>query len=169
MKFAKSTLVIALLCSSLCHAEVIRNQHGDYAFAFPQGWALDRSEKYFKVVGPNKVELSELPLPPPPAKQTLEAEVHLFEQSLALVWDTHSTGQAFDLSGRKWEGRILVLDLLIKPIGVPCKIVAFVAKSGKQFRHFYFLMPTQEWQNNSQQYLAILKSLKFPDSGQGSE
>lgn len=169
MTLHRLSLVIALLCSSFCHADVIRNQHGGYAFVFPQGWTLDRSQNDFKVVGPNKVELSEVPLPHAPPDQTLEGETHLFEQSLALLWGTNSTGQSFDLSGRKWKGRAVVLDLPSKPKEGPRKMVVFVTKSGRQFLHFYFMMPAEEWQNNSRQYLTILKSLKFPDSGQASE
>ena len=159
----KKSVVIALLCSSFCLADVIRSQHGGYAFDFPQGWTLDRSQKDFRVVGPAKIELSELPLPQPPSGQSLELETRMLVQSIVMLWGTNSTGQTFDLSGKKWQGRAVVLDMPSQPKEAPRKIVAFVAKSGKQFRRFTFLIPTDQWQNNSQQYLAILRSLKFPD------
>ena len=142
---------------------MIRNEHGDYAFVFPQGWTLDRSQKDFRMVGPNKVELSELPLPQPPAGQSLELETRLLEQSLVMIWGANSTGQTFDLAGKKWRGRAVVLDMPSQPKKGPRKLVAFVAKSGKRFRRFSFLIPTEQWQDSSEQYLAILRTLKFPD------
>src|SRR5215813_3143404 len=164
----KASLVVALLCSSCCRADVIRDQPGDYAFVFPQGWTLDRSHKDFRMVGPENVALSELPLPQPPPKQSLELETRLLVQSLVLLWGANSTGQTFDLSGKKWKGRAVVLDVPAQTEKRPRKLLAFVAKSAKQFRRFYFLMPSEEWQGNSQQYLAILRTLKFPDSNQPS-
>ena len=44
----------------------------------------------------------------------------------------------------------------------PRKILAFMAKSGRQFRPFYFLIPTERGKDKSQRYLAILRTLKFP-------
>jgi hypothetical protein len=161
--FIKRSVVIALLCSSFCLADVIRSQPGGYAFDLPQGWTLDRSQKDFKVVGPDKIELSELPLPQPPSGQSLELETRLLVQSFVLIWGTNSTGQTFDLSGKKWQGRAVVLDMPPQTKEAPHKIVAFVAKSGKQFRRFSFLISAEQWRDNSQQYLAILRTLKFPD------
>jgi len=158
----KASLIIALLCSSFCNAEVIRNQRGGYSFVFPPGWSLDRAPKDFTVVSPNKVELSELPTPPPPT-QSLEQVTQFSVMAFTALWGANSTDQAFDLSGKKWKGRAVVLDVPSQPKKPPSQAVIFVAKSGKEFRQFYFSVPVEDWKNNSQQYLAILSTMRFPD------
>jgi hypothetical protein len=156
------SLAIALLCSSLCCADTTRNQHGDFSFVFPPGWTLDSTEKDFTVTGPNDAKLSEMQLPQPPSGQTLESQTEFFVKSLALVWGANSTEQAFDLSGKKWEGRAVVLDAPSQAERRAAQIVVFVVKSRSQFRHFYFWVPKEEWQKNSKQFLAILRSLRVP-------
>jgi hypothetical protein len=155
-------LVTLLACSTFCDAEVIRNQRGGYALVFPQGWALNGTQKDFTVTGPNQVELSELPLPPPPT-QSLKQATQLSAQSFVLIWDCKPTQEAFDLSGQKWKGQVVVLEMRSEPKKVSRQIVLFVAKSGKDFRQLYFSIPTEEWKSHSQQYLAILRTLRFPD------
>lgn len=129
---------------------------------FRRAGSLDRSQKDFKIIGPNKVELSELPLPQPPSGQSLELQTRILVRSIALLLGANSTGQTFDLSGKKREGRAVALDMPSQPNEAPCKILAFVAKSGKHFRQFYFAVPAELWKDNAQQYLAILRTLKFP-------
>lgn len=155
-------LVATLLLSTLCAADVIRNQRRGYSFSFPQGWTLKASEKDYTVTGPNSVELSELPLPPPPT-QSLKDVTRFSVQSFELIWGCKATQQKFDLSGNKWDGQVAVLEQQ-KSSGKPAThIVLLVAKAGKEFRQFYFSMPASEWQQHSEQYLAVLRTLKFPD------
>lgn len=154
-------LITLLACSTFCNAEEISNQRGGYALIFPQGWSLNRAQKDFTVTGPNKVELSELPLPPPPT-QSLKEATQLSAQSFVLIWGCKPTQESFDLSGQKWKGQAVVLEMPSQPKKDPRQIVLFVAKSGKDFRQLYFSIPTEEWKRNSQQYLAILRTLRFP-------
>jgi hypothetical protein len=160
----RASLVIVFLFSCLLSAEVIRNQPGGYAFVFPQGWSFDATQKNFTVVGPNRAELSEMPLPQP-GTQSLD----LATKTVTAAWIAvggKSTGQAFDLSGEKWKGRAVVLELPSQQDSADSQtLVIFVAKSGKQFRQFSFSIPNDEWKNSSKQYLAILHSMRFPASG----
>ena len=160
-RFALS-LAIALLSSSLCSADTIRNQNGDFSFAFPTGWTLDSTEKDFTVTGPSNAKLSEMQLPQPPYRQTLDGQTKFFVQSLVLVWGANSTDETVNLSGNKWEGRAVVLEAPSQAEKGAVRIVVFVVKSRKQFRHFYLWVPKEEWQKNSKQYLAILRSLRIP-------
>src|SRR5262245_10959301 len=160
----RSTIVVTLVTlfvSSLCAGDVIRNQRRGYSFSFPQGWTLNAAEKDFTVTGPNSVELSELPLPPPPT-QSLKDVTKFSVQSFEMIWGYKPTEQKFELSGDKWDGQVAVLEGTAKG-AKPRQIVLLVAKAGKEFRHFYFSMPASEWQQHSQQYLALLRTLKFPD------
>ena len=160
------SLVIAVLCSSLCNAEVIRNQHGGYSFVFPPGWTLDRAQKDFTVFGPNKVELSEMPLPQPPADMSLELATQTAVAAWLAAGGGNSTDKAFDLSGKKWKGRAVVVNMDSRSTKGTTQVVLFVAKSNKYFRHFTLSIPAEEWKNNSQQYLGILGTMRLPDSGQ---
>jgi hypothetical protein len=155
-------LVATLLVSSLCAADVIRNQRRGYSFSFPQGWTLKTGEKDYTVTGPNSVELSELPLPPPPT-QALKDVTRFSVQSFELIWGCKATKQKFDLFGNKWDGQVAVLEQQKKSGKPATHIVLLVAKAGKEFRQFYFSMPASEWQQHSEQYLAVLRTLKFPD------
>ncbi len=162
-RFAGGAALIAalLVCSTLGAADAIRNQRRGYSFSFPPGWTLKAGEKDFTVTGPNGVELSELPLPPPPT-QSLKDVTKFSVQSFEMIWGYKATSQKFDLSGDKWNGQVAVLEQPQKS-GKPAKnIVLLVAKAGKEFRQFYFSMPATEWQQHSEQYLAILRTLKFP-------
>jgi hypothetical protein len=159
---AVGVALVALLVSSLCTAEVIRNQRRGYSFSFPQGWTLKAGEKDFTVAGPNSVELSELPLPPPPT-QSLKDVTRFSVQSFELIWGCKPTQQKFDLSGDKWNGQVAVLEQPQKSGKTPKHMVLLVAKAGKDFRQFYLSMPANEWQQHSEQYLALLRTLKFPD------
>src|SRR5262249_48622149 len=122
------------------------------------GWSMDRAKKDFTVVGPNKVELSEMPEGQPPADTSLELATDT-AVSAWLALGGSSTHQAFDLSGKKWKGRAVILSMHSQ------QLVLFVAKSkNKYFRHFTLSIPVEEWKNNSQQYLGILRTLEFSDS-----
>src|SRR5262245_53538648 len=159
---AAALALVALFVSSLCSGDVIRNQRRGYSFSFPQGWALKAGEKDYTVTGPNNVELSELPLPPPPT-QSLKDVTRFSVQSMELIWGCKATQQKFDLAGNKWDGQVAVLEQPERS-GKPAKhIVLLVAKAGKEFRQFYFSLPSAEWQQHSEQYLALLRTLKFPD------
>lgn len=164
MKTPVAVLLLAgvMLGASYCNAEIIHNQRRGYALALPEGWTLNRSEKDFTVRGPNGVELAELPLPAPPT-QSLKEVTEFSAQSFVLIWGCTRTPQAFDLSGEKWKGQVVVLDLPRQQNKSAKQIVLFVAKSGKDFRQFYFSIPTEEWRGHTEHYLAILRALQFPD------
>jgi hypothetical protein len=159
----RASLLIVFLFSCLCSAEVIRDQPGAYEFVFPQGWSFDPTQKKFTVIGPNRAELSEIS-PPPGAASLDVATTTVIGAWLAV--GGKSTGQTFDLSGKKWRGRAVVLQSPSQQDRASSQIlIIFVAKSGKQFRQFSFSIPNDEWKNSSQQYLAILRSMRFPASG----
>lgn len=150
-----------LVGASCCDAQVIHHSPRGYSLTLPQGWSINPSEKDFTAKGPRGAELSELALPPPPT-QSLKEVTRLSTQSFVLLWGCTPTGQSFDLSGKHWKGQIAVLDLPSKQKQTAKQIVFFVAKSGKHFRQFYFSMPANEWQQHSNLYLAILRTLEFP-------
>src|SRR5215472_9441339 len=104
----KASLVVALVCSSLSYAEVIRNERGEYSLTFPPGWSLDRAQKDFTVVGPNRVVLSEKPVGQPPADTSLKVATDTAVSAWLALGGSY-THQAFDLSGKKWKGRAVVL------------------------------------------------------------
>src|SRR5262249_14524807 len=70
--------------------------------------------------------------------------------------------------GKKWKGRAVVINMDSRPKGTT-QGVPFVAKGAKQFRHFTLSIPAKEWKNNSRQYLAVLGTIRSPDSGQRQE
>ncbi|PYY20747.1 MAG: hypothetical protein DMG62_22115 [Acidobacteria bacterium] len=141
---------------------MIRNQHGAYAFVFPQGWTLDRSQKDFRMVGPDKVDLCGWPLPQPTPKQSLELETYVLVQSFVLLCGANFHWGKLLMCRGKMGGPGVVLDMPAQTKEAPRKILAFMAKSGRQFRPFYFLIPTERGKDKSQRYLAILRTLKFP-------
>lgn len=161
-RLAAGVALVALLLSSLCVSDVIRNQRRGYSFSFPQSWALKAGEKDFTVTGPNSVELSELPLPPPPT-QSLKQVTSFSVQAMEMIWGCKATQQKFDLSGDKWQGQAAVLEQPKQGDKPAKQFVLLVAKAGKEFRQFYLSMPASEWQKHSEQYLAVLRTLKFPD------
>ena len=158
----RCVVMLSFLLSWPCLADTqqrrISNGANTYSFEVASDWSLANPD--FMLTSRGGASLYESDIPP--QKNMSLQQISKTAGMIARIGaDYAETNESFALFGNAWSGQVTVFVEPRRSGRLGRHVLQLVTKRGSEYRLFYLAIPTQQWLQQRERFVALLSGLQF--------